>query len=108
VKVLAYAGGEYLTGDDIAGALLDYSEALAGVGSAASIDIPILTARGRREAATFLVGPSSQIVATAADVDAEELVDQDVVDRLRALTRALHPVARPVEPDDLDDFDNGI
>ena len=109
MKVLAYAGGEYLTGDEIAQALLDYSQALADVGSAASVGIPIVRDDGERAEATFLVGPASQIVAIGVDSSVDELVDDAVVERLKSLTRALHPVALPVEADDrAPDFDGGI
>ncbi|WP_133545247.1 hypothetical protein [Microbacterium sp. BK668] len=109
MKVLAYAGGEYLTGDDIADALLDYSQALADVGSAASVEIPIVAKDGHHAEATFLVGPASQIVATTAEGEYEELVDDDLVHRLRGLARALHPVAVPVDADDRPtDFDSAI
>ncbi|MFH8250854.1 hypothetical protein ACH3VR_10850 [Microbacterium sp. B2969] len=107
MKVIAYAGGEYVTGDEIAEALLEYSEALAGAGSAAHMEIPIVDAHGQRARAAFLVGPSSQIVVTPADPGTEELTDQEVVDRLRRLTRSLHPVAYPAAEGDmsLEDFD---
>ncbi|QIG38220.1 hypothetical protein G5T42_00950 [Microbacterium sp. 4R-513] len=109
MKVLAYAGGHYLTGDDIAVALLEYSRALADVGSAASVEIPILSDDGSREEATFLVGPASQIVVTHADASVDELVDAETVNRLKSLTRALHPIAMPVEAEDrVQDFDTGI
>ena len=109
MKVLIYAGGEYVTGDEIAVALMEYSEALAEAGDAANIEIPIVGHDDRRESATFLVGPSSQIVAKDAEAHGEELVDDEVVMRLRALTRALHPVALPVDPaDSPEDFDSEL
>lgn len=109
MKVLAYAGGEYRTGSEIAQALLDYSQALADVGTAASIEIPIVGDGGRRSHATFLVGPASQIVAIDAPDSGEELVDDAVVERLKSLTRTLHPVALPAESDTrTPDFDAGI
>lgn len=109
MKVLAYAGGEFLTGTQIAHALLDYSQALADVGTAASIEIPIVGDDGRPAHATFLVGPASQIVAIDVLDSVEELEDDAVVERLKSLTRALHPVALPVETDSrAQDFDAGI
>lgn len=109
MKVLIYAGGEYVTGDEIAVALMEYSEALAEAGDAANIEIPIIGDDDKRESATFLVGPASQIVAKDADAPGDELVDEEVVTRLRALTRALHPVALPVDTaDSFQDFDSEL
>jgi hypothetical protein len=108
VKFIDYAGGEYLTGDDIALALLDYSEALADAGTAASIEIPIRAEDGSLSSATFLVGPSSQIVARSARSSEDELLDDLVVARLRALTRRLHPAAFIMDEDSeiRDDYDS--
>ena len=104
VKLLIYAGGEYMTGDDIATALLAYSEALADNDTAESVEIPILDTDGTRQTAIFLLGPASQIVAKNVDTDHEELVDQAAVDELRTRTQALRPVGKPTaardEPDD--------
>ncbi len=92
-----YAGGEYLTGDDIAVALLEYSVSLAEVGAASTVEIPIVGEGGHRVHATFLIGPSSEIVATDAETSDEELVDRGVVDELRLLTRRLRPVGLPAD-----------
>src|SRR6476661_8776983 len=92
MKVLTYAGSQFLTGDDIAAAVMRYSEALAEQHTAANVEIPVVLSDGSRSTATFLVGPASQIVATDASVDGE-LTDPDVVERLNGLTRGLHPTA---------------
>jgi len=47
--------------------------------------------------ATLLVGPASQIVATDAEPSEEELVDESAVERLRARTRSLRPVAETID-----------
>ncbi|MEU1972401.1 hypothetical protein ABZ477_12135 [Microbacterium sp. NPDC019599] len=97
MKVLAYAGSEFLTGDAITTALLDYSAALADAGTAGSVEIPVVTRDGHRRTATFLVGPASQIVAIETETSGEELVDDETVERLTHLTRRLHPFASPAE-----------
>ena len=97
MKGLVYAGGEYLTGDEIALAVLEYGEALAEVGSASMVEIPIIGEQGVLSHATFLLGPSSQIVATDAESAGDELVDEVVVEDLRLLTRRLRPVAFPAD-----------
>lgn len=97
MKSLFYAGTEFVTGDEIADALLECSAALAEARLAESIDIPVREADGSRGEATFLIGPASQVVAKDIPGAAEELVDADVVARLRDITRSLHPVVRPEE-----------
>jgi len=92
-----YAGGEYLTGDEIALALLEYSESLAEVGEAAMVEIQIIADGDKRVQATFLIGPASQIVAIDVETHAGELVDDIVVEELRLLTRKLRPVGFPAE-----------
>lgn len=92
-----YAGGEYLTGDEIAVALLEYGESLAEVGAAAMVEIPIIADGGHRVLATFLIGPASQIVATDVEGAGDELVDDVVVEELRLLTRRLRPVGYPAD-----------
>ena len=88
---IVYAGEELMTGDDIAQALLKYSEALAKSGSAATVEIPTMTDDGTRSMATVLVGPASQIVARAVDPSFDELLDPAVVEHLTALTTELRP-----------------
>ena len=100
MKLLIYAGGEYMTGDDIATALLAYSEALADNSTAESVEIPILDTDGILRTAIFLLGPASQIVAKDVDSDHAELVDQAAVDEVHTRTRNLRPVAKPTDPDD--------
>jgi hypothetical protein len=107
-----YAGEHFLTGTDIANALVSYAEALAQNGRAGSIEIPVRHEEdGRVGLVNFLVGPASQIMAEEVDhVDGEEVRDDEVVTRLHALTADLepmHPVvtAIPVERDDSVGYD---
>ena len=98
MKLLIYAGGEYLTGDDIAKELLAYSEALADNNTAESVEIPIVDADGTRQTAIFLLGPASQIVAKNVDSERGELDDRAAVEELRARTRNLRPTGKPANP----------
>ncbi len=100
MKLLIYAGGEYMTGDDIAMALLEYGEALADNSTAESVELPIIDADGSRGTAIFLLGPASQIVAKSVTSEHDELVDRAAVDDLHKRTRMLRPVGRPAEPGD--------
>jgi hypothetical protein len=100
VKLLIYAGDHYMTGDDIAVAMLEYSEALADNNTAESVEIPILEPDGSHQSAIFLLGPASQIVAKTVETPYEELVDPDALEELRRRTRTLRPVGMPAAPAD--------
>lgn len=110
MKRIIYAGSEILTGDDIAVALLRYSEALAEVGQAETVTIPAMEPDGSIERVDMLVGPASQIVAVPARRDDTELIDEGVVEDLEARTRRLRPVAiiDQEPPGDEADFDRGL
>jgi hypothetical protein len=93
MKMIVYAGGEYTTGDQIAETLMEYSRALAEEETAQNVDIPIVHEDGTVGTATFLIGPSSQIVAEPVETEHDELVDPETVERLRSMMRSLHPTA---------------
>ena len=91
MMTIVYAGEELMTGDEIAQALLKYSEALAEKGSASTVEIPTMSDDGTRSTATVLVGPASQIVARPVESSFAELRDPRVVEQLAALTSDLRP-----------------
>ncbi|WP_127819467.1 hypothetical protein [Microbacterium sp. CPCC 204701] len=109
MKRIIYAGSEFLTGDEIAIALLRYSAALAEVGEAETVTIPALEDDGSIGSVVLLVGPASQIVAKPAGSGATELIDVGVLAELEARTRRLRPVAvvDPEPPAEMD-FDRGV
>ncbi|WP_353816377.1 hypothetical protein [Agromyces sp. SYSU T00266] len=92
-----YAGGELLTGSAIADAIVDYAAALASRRSAASVDIPIRADDGSTARAHMLIGPASQLLTEPVETDLEELVDEELVSRLRAATTALSAIRPMVE-----------
>jgi len=106
-----YAGDRFLTGTDLARALVEYAAALARQGSAGAIEIPVRHADGTVGVVNFLVGPASQLATESIDGDAgDEIHDEQLVARLRALTVELspmHPVAQPsaVEPEGISGYD---
>jgi hypothetical protein len=101
MQMIVYAGGEFLTGDEIATALLEYSRALGEEDNAEIVEIPIVDDDGSRATARFLIGPASQIVTKSVRADSEELVDPEVVARLRLLTRGVSfPEASPLDARD--------
>ena len=81
-----YAGDRFLTGTDIARALVAYAAALAQQGSAGAIEIPVRhEENGRPGVVNFLVGPASQLVTESVEaVGYDEIRDEGLVARCRA------------------------
>ena len=99
-----YAGDRFLTGTDIANALVSYAAALAQRGTAGAIEIPVRHEDdGRTGVVNFLLGPASQIVTEEVEaVDYDEVHNNELVQRLRGLTAELapmHPVTSHSQPD---------
>lgn len=99
-----YAGDQFLTGTDIANALVGYAAALGRRGTTDSVEIPVRHPEdGRLGLVNFLVGPASQIVTERVDVaDDHEIRDEPLVQHLRDLTAGLapmHPITNHGVPD---------
>jgi hypothetical protein len=99
-----YGGDHFLTGTEIANALVSYAAALARQGTAGAIEIPVRHEDdGRTSVVNFLVGPASQIMTEEVQApDGDEVRDDELVKRLRALTAELapmHPVTNQSQPD---------
>lgn len=101
MQTIMYGGDEYLTGDAIADAVLDYSRALGEENHARIVEIPVQEQDGSVAMAKFLIGPASQIVAKATPGDGPELQDPELVNQLRELTRNVEsPKSLPLEMPD--------
>ena len=74
-----YAGDSILTGSAIARALLEYAQALAKVGTSATVDIPTRESDGSLGRSSLLVGPASQLIADAEESAYDEIVDDELV-----------------------------
>lgn len=112
---VAYAGEQFLTGSAISHALISYAQALAAVGEAGAVTIPIVGDNGDPGSAEVLVGPASQLVATHVPTDLPEPTDPALVETLRRKTAELtartssvagpyveeHPVEEPYTDWDL-------
>jgi hypothetical protein len=87
VHTIHYADGRYLTGDDIARAVVECAQALAREGTAAAtVTVPIRLPEGGVGSVAILIGPASQIVVEQAGPSEHELRDPDAVDRIRAVS----------------------
>jgi hypothetical protein len=105
-----YAGDRFLTGTEIANALVSYAAALAQQGTAGAIEIPVRHEHdGRTSVVHFLLGPASQIVTEEVEADDYDEVHNDaLVQQLRVLTSELapmHPVTDQSQPDRVESVD---
>jgi hypothetical protein len=111
MRRIRYAGDSVVTGDVIASVVIEYSEALAKANTAASIDIPVRLAGGDTGMATLLVGPASQLISVPEPDDTDEIVDEELVARLRRRVADLGPMQAVLAENDeesaqnLDDLD---
>lgn len=89
MQKIMYAGDEFLTGDQIADALLAYGRALGDDVRAEIVEIPVQEDDGSVVRAKFLIGPASQLVTKTVPTAGPELEDPDLVHRLQQLTRGV-------------------
>jgi len=109
-----YAGDSILTGTSIARALLDYAQALAQVGASATVDVPTLNDDGSMGRSEILIGPSSQLIASAEDSGYDDVTDEELVAHMIAEAKRLRRNGSPSptatirtadEPADMADYD---
>ena len=74
-----YAGNSILTGSAIAAALLEYAQALAKVGTSATVEIPTRAEDGSIGRSKLLVGPASQLISDAEESTDDEIIDEELV-----------------------------
>jgi hypothetical protein len=87
MQIIHYSSESYLTGDDIAFAVVEYAKALALAESSATIGIPFQredTSIGHLE---LLIGPASQIVLESSSTPGPELRDDELVASITQETR---------------------
>ena len=105
MQQITYAGDHFVTGTEIAKALVSYAAALGQQGRAATVEIPVRhDGGGQPRVVSFLVGPASQLVTEEVDADgADEIRDDNLVARLRSLTAELAPMhPRATDADERD------
>lgn len=107
---LYYTGQSVLLDDDVCEALLRYAQALADSQSSDVVTVPVITPDGESIMAEFLLGPASQLYATAAAGGDGDQRHPAVVDELDRRVRLLHPMAviNPVDPRPSIEFDQGL
>jgi hypothetical protein len=98
MKSIHYAADEFLTGNDIADALVRLAEALAQQETSLAVDIPVRFASGEIVPVSFLLGPASQMVAVPSLDEQDEVIDQELVDWMtNQTTMAGRSEARPLD-----------
>ena len=88
-RIFFCTGSTFFTGDAIAVAVLDYAQTLAELRRFESVDLPVRRLDGSEGRATLLLGPSSQISTESVDADLPEVVDEQLVERMRLATDLL-------------------
>lgn len=82
MKAVSYVGDTFVTGDEIAAAVIDYGVALANAGHADRITVPAI-GPGGPGAYEILIGPASQLSAGPAPDAGPELEDPAFVADIR-------------------------
>ncbi|WP_291042329.1 hypothetical protein [Herbiconiux sp.] len=105
-----YAGDSVVTGTEIARALLEYAHVLAEHDMSATVDIPTVSDDGSLSRSTILIGPASQLISDAEESEHDELVDDEVVQKLRHDAEELRrgDVITPVATEDLSQQDGWL
>jgi hypothetical protein len=88
MKRVSYAGGSFISGDRIVDAVTRFATANANADRAAEIEIPALGLDGNVQKIGIIIGPSSQLFYEPVSA-MEELVDEEFVERVEALTQRL-------------------
>ncbi|MCU1571381.1 MAG: hypothetical protein JWR33_2122 [Naasia sp.] len=84
----------FITGDEIANALLDYACALAQAGQYDVVHIPAHGELGGRSHVRLLVGPGTQLLAEPVTAPGDDVTDPETVQLLvdrAAELRRIHP-----------------
>ena len=108
VKQITYAGATFVTGDAIAGALLDLVAELGSTVSTMNVEIPAYDGENPNVTMVdFVIGPSSEMVAIPVTSEHDELEDGDAVAGLRARAASLN-IAHPIAVADDEDADRAF
>ena len=90
---ITYAGGAFITGDDIAEAVVEHAETLARHGMVEVVDLQVRRDDGSPGRARLLLGQALPIASEHVDVidpfDGGDLLDEEGVAGLRSRTRGI-------------------
>jgi hypothetical protein len=100
MKSIHYASDVFITGDEIADALVHFAEALARHEMSMAVDVPVQFTSGEVLPVSFLLGPASQLVAVPVPKGDREIIDTELVTWLKTQAASIGVSrARPVDND---------
>jgi len=110
-----YSGDSILTGTRIARALLDYAKALSQAETSDTVELPTLDEGGIPGRSVLLIGPASQIISDVEVSPHDDVVDEALVETLRAKAESLRRFGTSTpqelsthEDDEGSEYDHGI
>lgn len=109
MKRIHYTDEYMVTGDSIAGALVEYARALAMKEQSDTVDLPGMDRHGVHQRFQILLGPASQMLVSEERTDETEISDEplvrDIESRMGRL-RGEPDASQPAEgiPLDADEF----
>jgi len=101
MKQITYAGKSFVTGTDLANAILRLTAALGLSHETAAVSIPAIDEDGRITTADLVLGPATEVLAIAIAGDREEITDPQIVALLDERTRLLAPARTVASTDPL-------
>ena len=105
MQEVVFAGGKFVTSDEVAEALLEYAAALANVNRAATIRVPAVVESGEAAHVTVLVGPASQLMSEDTSVVAGEPEGAEFVRQVRERVEQLQRTVIVADPSSSLDWD---
>jgi hypothetical protein len=88
-RIFFCTGSTFYTGDTIAEAVMNHALTLAELRRFEAVELPVRRLDGSEGHATLLIGPSSQISTESVETNLPEVIDEELVDRLRLATGML-------------------
>lgn len=110
MKRVAYGGESFITSDEGAAALLDFTASAAMSGVAEVVTLPSVLADGRVVLVNLVIGPSSELITSPVETALAEPDTRDVAAALRARASQLgasrsHAHGGAISGKDLDSAD---
>jgi hypothetical protein len=103
MKLLTNRTGSYLTGDELADAVMRYGLALARRRELDVVDIPFLTTDGGVRRVELTIGWSADTTATSSAERGQELTESDTARQMNEKAERIATLrAYPFSPDELD------
>lgn len=99
MKRILYAGGSFITGDDIADAVFEYAAELANAGRSAMLEVPSLDLEQQPDRVGLVIGPASQLMSESVAAE-REMADEVFTAILQRKTRVLQSKSGTADGDD--------